>query len=153
MNKVLTAEEILQQFKPDTRTAITQEFAWAKEKVLAAMEAYKNQSSVSDEEDLEPSKTTASEPVATLACTSSNSIEQLRGLDKWLLENIIDAEDDKKKEEEKGLKMYLSGVIAAFKDARVKISDLLNSEQKDKVIATQGTMPEEPKAGIQNYPH
>jgi hypothetical protein len=44
MNKVLTAEEILQQFKPDTRTAITQDFAWGKEKVLAAMEAYKNQS-------------------------------------------------------------------------------------------------------------
>ncbi len=49
-------------------------------------------------------------------------------LDKWCLENIIDAEYKSKDEQADKIKYYLLGVVSAFKDMRVKIAELRNQD-------------------------
>ena len=60
-----------------------------------------------------------------------NSEKSLAALDKWALENIIDAEKESKEETEPRIKGYLLGVIVALKDVRVKIAELNSTTTAD----------------------
>lgn len=80
--------------------------------------------------------------VASHTCASSNSIEQVI---EWIKQKKLD--NDKKARDSRSSSWgnYYEGKAAAFNDAELKLSEVLNDER----IATQQPMPCKDEAGIQ----
>lgn len=75
------------------------------------------------EQNPEPSVATG-DAIPDAADNQQIPLSTVKELDKWLLEQIIDAESAAKEETEDLLRKFLYGVISAFKDVRVKLKEL-----------------------------
>jgi hypothetical protein len=86
------------------------------------------------EADYEPSQLQLGKSVASHSSTS------LSLLDKWALQNIVDAEQEFKNETNPECKQFLNGVIAALQDVRTHIADSNKKLTPNKKLMTQKSL-------------